>query len=152
MRSAPFQRFVVAYSLGRLPFLTRINFLSTRKLSSEKSFENSFGARVSACARSMFSAVIGIWLCLVKFHCDRLSAFRQVLWCLRTMLRRVGKYKIPSVKSNRTVNVYLRSVKFFLFFRNDVPFLSIWFLSEKTKKVTCFSAQKLGKKRTKLTY
>ena len=42
----------------------------------------------------------------------RLSALRQVLSCSRAMLRRVGKYRIPSVKFHRIVRVYLRSVKF----------------------------------------
>ena len=58
----------------------------------------------------MFSAVIGIRLCSVNFHHAHL-ALRQVLSCLRAMLRRVGKYRIPSVKFHRIVRVYLRLVK-----------------------------------------
>ena len=42
----------------------------------------------------MFSAVIGIRLCSVKFHRARLSALRQVLSCLCAMMHRVGKYWI----------------------------------------------------------
>ena len=60
----------------------------------------------------MFLAVIGIfWLCLVKFHRARLSALRQVPSCSHAMLRRIGKYRIPSVKFHRIVRARLRSVK-----------------------------------------
>ena len=58
----------------------------------------------------MFLAVIGIWLCLVKFHRARLSALRQVPSCLHAMLRRIGKSRIPSVKFHRIVRARLRSV------------------------------------------
>ena len=60
----------------------------------------------------MFLAVIGIRLCLVKFHRARLSALRQVPSCSREMLRRIGKSQIPSVKFNRIVCVCLCLVKF----------------------------------------
>ena len=61
-------------------------------------------------ARSMFLVVIGIWLCLVKFHRARLSALRQVPSCSHAMLRRIGKRLIPSVKFHRIVRARLRSV------------------------------------------
>jgi len=60
----------------------------------------------------MFLAVIGIWLCLVKFHRARLSALRQVPSCSHAMLRRIGKSRTPSVKFHRIVRARLRSVKF----------------------------------------
>ena len=60
----------------------------------------------------MFSAVIGIRLCSVKFQCVRLFALRQVPSCSRAIMHRVGKYKIPSVKFHRIARVYLRSVEF----------------------------------------
>ena len=63
-------------------------------------------------AQSMFLTVIGIWLCLVKFHRARLSALRQVPSFLRAMLRRIDKSRIPSVKFHRIVHVRLRSVNF----------------------------------------
>ena len=60
----------------------------------------------------MFLAVIGIRLCSVNFHRARL-ALRQVPSYSRAVLRRVGKYRIPSVKFHRIVHVYLRSVKLY---------------------------------------
>ena len=85
---------------------------SSQKLSEPKKSKTFFDARVSACARSTFYTVIGIQLCLVKLHRARLSTLRQFSSCLRAMLRRVGKYRIPSVKIHRIVHVYMGSVKF----------------------------------------
>ena len=55
-------------------------------------------------------AQLSMWL--VKLHHARLSALLQVPSCSRTMLRRICKCQIPSVKFHRIVPVYLRSVKF----------------------------------------
>ena len=99
----------------------------------------------------MFSAVIGIRLCLIKFHRGRLSALRQVPLCLRAMLCRIGKYRIPSVKFHRGVLVYLRSIKFFMFWRNDAWFFKYWIPQLNNEKSDVFfRSGKLAKKRMKL--
>ena len=90
-------------------------FSSLENFQNKKIFRKLF-RRTSKCvcvregARSMFLAVIGIRLCLVKFHRARLSALRQVPSCSHAMLRRIGKYRIPSVEFHRIERVYLRSV------------------------------------------
>ena len=60
------------------------SFSSQKLLERKKSFVFFYTREhLSACARSMFSVVIGIRLYSVKFHRVRLSALRQVLSCLR---------------------------------------------------------------------
>ena len=93
MRSAPFQRFVVANSLGRLLFLTRSNFLSSRKLSSEKISRKLFWrASKCVCAINVFgshrhSAVLSqIPSC--PFVAISLRSVKLFRVC-------VGKYQIP---------------------------------------------------------
>ena len=127
-------------------------FIVSKTFGTKTSFENLFDARVVRVrARSMFSEIIGIQLCSVKFHRARLSALRQVPSCSRAMLRRLGKYRIPSVKFHRVVRVYLRSVNFFVFSRNDVSFFKYWIPQLTCEKIyVFFRSRKLAKNRTKL--
>ena len=154
MRSAPFRRF------NKNHF-----FLVSKSFGTKKSFENSFDVRVTACARSMFLAVIGIQLCSVKYHRARLSALRQVLSCSHAMLRRVGKYRIyqkirhPAFSCGRSNSIAsctficVRSNPF-VFARNATPFCWVLGSSVKRQKSSeewrVFRSQKRAKRARKL--
>ena len=112
MRSAPFQRFVVANRLGRLLFLTRIKCCSSRKLSERKKyFENFFDARVIVCTRSMFSAVFGCARSnsIVRVYLRSVKFFRVRAQCcvMLISIRLLRKYVIAhsaelgQISSNR---------------------------------------------------
>ena len=131
-------------------FLTKIIFSSLRNFRNEKIFRKLFrSASKCVCmregARSMFLAVIGIWLYLVKFHRARLSVLRQVSSCSRAMLRRFGKCPIPSVKFHRIVPVYLRSVKFSHVLAHDACFLVLDSSRKRREKGRVFQISKTPK-------
>ena len=118
-------------------------FLVSKTFGTKKSFKNFFDERVSACVRSMFSLVVGIRLCSVKFRHACLSALPQDPLCLHAMLRVVlASIGFPQSHSNVLCAFIYTWSNSFVFSRNDALFLSIGFLSQKRRKVKCFQILK----------
>ena len=90
--------------------------------------------QVPSCSHAMLRRIGKHRIPSVKSHRGRLSALRQVPSCSCAMLRRVGKYWIPSVKFHRIVRVYLSSVIFFMFFRNDLCYFVLFDSSVKCRE------------------